>query len=123
MSLKSVFIGLVSIFFLLCYYGQPIAHAQSKTYSLANEKIQISWKQTSQGWQIQKLAVKKGNKWDTQLTPSGEYTLLFSEQKPSTEAAQTFEKSTGGKFPEDNYHYQQEQWQESTTAVALNTAG
>ncbi len=90
---------------------------------LKNEQVDIVWKQTPQGWQVQKLAVKKGNKWNTDFTPSGEYTLLFSEQKPSTEAARTFEKSTGGKFPEDNYHYQQEQWQESTTAVALNTAG
>jgi hypothetical protein len=49
--------------------------------------------------------------------------LLYSDTKPSVEAAETFEKITGGKFPEDEYHYQQTQWKESTTGVSLNTAG
>ena len=108
---------------LTCLAG-PLVYAQSsQNIQLKNDQVIVVWKETSQGWQIQKVSVKKGNKWDTQLTPSGEYTLLYSETKPSTEAARTFEKSTGGTFPEENYHYQQEQWKESTTAVALNTAG
>ncbi|MPR33157.1 glycerophosphoryl diester phosphodiesterase [Salmonirosea aquatica] len=94
-----------------------------KSVQLANDHLRIQWHNTSRGWQIQKVAIRKNNKWDTQLTPSGEYTLIYSETKPSDQAAQTFEKSTGGTFPEENYHYQQKQWQESTTAVALNTAG
>ncbi len=90
---------------------------------LANEKIKIVWNQNSEGWKISEVAVRKGKAWETTLAPSGEYIILFSETKPSTEVSQTFEKSTGGTFPEGNYHYQQEQWKESTTAVALNTAG
>lgn len=110
---------------LLIWLGlsQINASAQSKTLTLTNEKIKIVWNQTSEGWTISQIEVRKGKAWDTSLTPSGEYTLLYSETKPSDEAAQTFEKVTGGKFPEDNYHYQQDQWKESTTAVALNTAG
>lgn len=100
----------------------PTAQAQ-QTLRLENAQLRIVWQKTGEGWKIQRAEVKKGTRWDKSLTPSGEYTLLFTEEKPSTESAQTFEKSTGGKFPEDNYHYQQVQWKESTTAVALNTAG
>jgi len=91
--------------------------------TLANKNVQITWQKSSDGYQIQKLAVSKKGKWISDLTPSGENTLLFSETKPSAEAAETFEKITGGKFPEDIYHYQRLQWKESTTAVSLNTAG
>ncbi|GAB2791976.1 hypothetical protein GCM10027275_41040 [Rhabdobacter roseus] len=111
--------------FLFCWLlGLLPALAQTGTAtSLSNERLQVVWKDSPQGWRIQKVAVKKGTRWVEELTPSGEYTLLFTDTKPSTEAAETFEKITGGKFPEDNYHYQREQWKESTTAVALNTAG
>jgi hypothetical protein len=110
------------LFFLLATSFATLVQGQ-KSVQLANDHLRIQWQNTAQGWQIQKVAIRKNSKWDTQLTPSGEYTLLYSETKPSAEAAQTFEKSTGGTFPEENYHYQQKQWQESTTAVALNTAG
>ena len=119
-------VKIITVFFLgaiVFFLGQSSTFAQSKTQTLTNEKVKIVWNQTAGGWKISQVEVRKGKAWDTSLTPSGEYTLLFSETKPSTEAAETFEKITGGKFPEDNYLYQQEQWKESTTAVALNTAG
>lgn len=95
----------------------------AQTQTLTNEKTKIVWSQTDEGWKISQVAVRNGSAWDTSLTPSGEYTLLFSDTKLSDESAETFKKITGGKFPEDNYHYQQEIWRQSTTAVALNTAG
>lgn len=91
--------------------------------TLESKNIRISWHKTAAGYEIQKLLENKNGKWIADLTPSGESTLLFSQTKPSEEAAETFEKITGGKFPEDAYHYQQLQWKESTTAVSLNTAG
>ena len=95
----------------------------AKTVMLGNKNIQIVWLKTAEGYRIQKIAVNKNGKWVSDLKPSGEYTLLFTDTKPSAESAETFEKITGGKFPEDAYHYQQQQWKESTTAVSLNTAG
>lgn len=105
------------------YLWQPDAFAQIKTQTLTNDKIKIVWNQTAEGWQISQVAVRKGKAWDNSLTPSGEHTLLYSETKPSDKSAETFEKVTGGKFPEDNYIYQKKIWRESTSAVALNTAG
>ena len=95
----------------------------TKKVMLGNNNIQIVWLKTAEGYRIQKIEINKNGKWISALTPSGEYTLLFSNTKPSTESAETFEKITGGKFPEDAYHYQQQQWKESTTTVSLNTAG
>jgi hypothetical protein len=90
--------------------------------SLSNEHIQIHWKEEKGAWPIHKILVKKDGKWEG-LKPSGEYTLLYSETKPSAEPKETFDKITGGKFPEESYHYQHEQWKESTTEVSLNTGG
>lgn len=107
-----------------CLFFAAITFGQSpKTITLGNKNIQIVWQKSAEGYRIQKVAVNKNGKWVTDLAPSGEYTLLFSETKPSAESAETFDKITGGKFPEDAYHYQQLQWKESTTAVSLNTAG
>jgi len=94
-----------------------------KTVTLSNKNVEIVWQKAAKGYHLQKIAVNKKGKWISDLTPSGEYTLLFAEAKPSSESSETFEKITGGKFPEDAYHYQREQWKESTTAVSLNTAG
>lgn len=97
--------------------------ARDKTLSLSNEHVNVEWVQTSRGWAVQKLQVKKDGRWTDAFTPSGEYTLLYSQEKPSEEPKEQFEKSTGGKFPEDNYTYQAGQWKESITEVALNTGG
>lgn len=92
--------------------------------SLKNDHIQISWARgNKRDWNVHQVRVKKDGKWVEIAVPSGEYTLLYSETKPSSEPKETFEKITGGKFPEDSYHYQQVQWKESTTEVSLNTAG
>jgi hypothetical protein len=91
--------------------------------ALSNDHIQIHWKEDKGTWPIHKILVKKDGKWVEGLKPSGEYTLLYSETKPSAEPKETFDKITGGKFPEESYHYQHEQWKESTTEVSLNTAG
>ena len=91
---------------------------------LTNEKIHVSWiKGNNENWKVGKAQIKKGSQWVDVAVPSGEYTLLYSETKPSGEPKETFEKITGGKFPEENYHYQELQWKETTTEVALNTAG
>jgi hypothetical protein len=91
--------------------------------ALTNNSIRVQWRETNGALKIDEVAVNKKGQWTKLAAPSGEYTLLYSETKPSTEAAETFEKITGGKFPEDAYHYQQTQWKESTTGVALNMAG
>lgn len=110
--------------FLVCLTFQGLCFAQKKNpSSLAGDNIHVSWLNEKHDWKINKVQVKKNGKWVDALVPSGEYTLLYSESKPSAEPKESFEKITGGKFPEDAYHYQQVQWKESITEVPLNTAG
>jgi len=110
---------------LLCIvFLAPLAAQRLLPASLKNDHIHVSWSNSNKrGWNVNQVQVKKDGKWVNLAAPSGEYTLLYSETKPSSEPKETFEKITGGKFPEDNYHYQEAQWKESTTEVPLNTAG
>lgn len=94
-----------------------------KPVVLQNNAVQIQWQNGVNGLNITSVKTKKGGQWTNAFNPSGEYTLLYTDTKPSSEPKEVFEKITGGKFPEDAYHYQQLQWKESTTEVALNTAG
>lgn len=116
----------MKLYFAICLCFGLINHVfgQAKSSaSLTNDRVSIQFKNDSKSWSIQKILVKKDGKWIEGLTPSGEYTMLYSETKPSDEPSETFEKITGGKFPEDNYHYQELQWKESITDVPLNKAG
>ncbi len=107
-----------------CIAVVTIAPAQKKNATaLTNQHLKISWQKNSNGWNLSEAKVKKDGKWIEAVVPSAEYTLLYSESKPSEEPKETFEKITGGTFPEKNYHYQALQWKESTTEVSLNTAG
>jgi hypothetical protein len=110
-------------FILLTICSISPLFAQKNKLVLANETVKIEWTKTKAGWKINQLTSVKEGKWMNEFTPSGEYTLLYSKEKPSEEPKEGFEKSTGGKFPEDNYTYQKQQWKESVTEVALNTGG
>jgi hypothetical protein len=88
-----------------------------------NDRVKISWKNTSTGWAIGQVAVRKGTTWVNMPVPSGENTLLYASEKPSEKPERTFKDITGNLFPGPAYHYQQEQWTESTNPVSLNTAG
>ena len=115
MKRLTILLFLVLPFVLLAQKNKPV--------SLANEHFKVQWIHGKSGWTVSKIEVRKNGKWISGPVPSGEYTLLYTDTKPSAEPKETFEKITGGKFPEDVYHYQQLQWKESTTEVSLNKAG
>ncbi len=101
-----------------------VLHAQSpSTLALKNDQLELIWQQKPAGWQLVKLSVKQGKIWTKLANASGEGTLLFSTEKPDPHSSRSFQLSTGGTFPEKSYHYQKDQWDESTNAVSLNTAG
>lgn len=109
-------------FFLLLIAAAPTLRAQSRV-TLANDRVRLVWQKTATGFRLAEVAGRKGRVWVKLPNPSGEQTLLFSSEKPSTEPAETFKTRTGVDFPEEAYKYQREQWRESVTAVALNRAG
>ena len=107
------------IFFLIIVV---LSSCRQSAMKLSGEQTTISWKKGEQGWLINDVKVKKNQQWNTVGTPSGEYTLLYSEGKP--DSTQFFFKTTTGvTFPEPVYRYQKKGWAESTQPVALNMAG
>jgi len=97
--------------------------ARDKTIGLSGDRLRIEWTQSKQGWAISKIQVNGEHGWQTLPHPSGEYTLLYSSQKPSDSAAAVFKTITGNTWPDPAYKYQINLWKQNTAAVALNTAG
>ncbi|MBC8035382.1 MAG: glycerophosphoryl diester phosphodiesterase, partial [Chitinophagaceae bacterium] len=112
--------------YLLCLlvFTKIVAHAQSpKELSMVNDRLRITWTQTSSGWKIKKMEVKKKSGWITIENPSGENTLIYSRQKPESTPDTSFKTVNEVSFPEPNYLYQVAQWRESISPVSLNTEG
>ncbi|QMW02234.1 glycerophosphoryl diester phosphodiesterase [Spirosoma foliorum] len=98
-------------------------NGQTVSPQLANDRIRLIWAKTARGFEGKQIQVKKGERWLTVGTPSGENTLLYAAEKPSDKPDTTFRDLTGAIFPSEKYHYQQVQWAESTNPVSLNKAG
>jgi len=111
----------VTVFLCLVH---SIAIAQSKNaIELKNELLNIKWKKTEKGWQVNEVAIKSGSFWKSIPNPSGEYTIIRAEEKPPVQSTKTFQTITGQDFPEEIYKYQINLWKERTNEVSLNTAG
>ncbi|MBC7892916.1 MAG: glycerophosphoryl diester phosphodiesterase, partial [Sphingobacteriaceae bacterium] len=73
---------------------------------LANDRLQLVWQSSPQGYRLQTVAARKGKTWVTLPTPSGEATLLYAAEKPNPNATESFKNRVGGDFPEPVYKYQ-----------------
>lgn len=96
---------------------------KAQTVTLANRQLRIQWQQTKEGWKINDLRFFNNHQWQQVARPSGEYTLLYTAEKPSDNTAMSFKMITGKAWPDTVYHYQLNIWKQATTAVSLNTAG
>lgn len=103
--------------FIICLLYSIVAQAQ--TVSLANRQVHIEWQQTKEGWKVKELLYDK----QSVAQPSGEYTLLYTADKPADTSGIHFQRANGLPWPDTNYHYQINAWKQATTPVALNTAG
>ncbi|GEP94398.1 glycoside hydrolase family protein [Chitinophaga cymbidii] len=96
----------------LWFSAQP-ADAQQRV-SLENGALKLRWTKKESGWQLSDVTVHK-----TRLSnPSGEYTLLYSKEKPDSTPDATY-----AQFPGEQYHYIVPLWKEITQPVQMNTAG
>ncbi|MBS1601131.1 MAG: glycerophosphoryl diester phosphodiesterase, partial [Bacteroidetes bacterium] len=83
---------------------------------LANEHVRLVWGASAKGWVLGEMEVRVGDRWVNVARPSGEYTLLYTAEKPAS-------VGDGGGFPEPVYHYQTHIWEQAMGPVAMNTAG
>lgn len=109
------------LLFSVC--AAKIAEGNGDSLQLANDAIRIVWKHGSKGWRITTVQGKVKGQWVDAGAPSGEYTLLYSKDKPSANPEETFHTSTGAAWPDTVYKYQINIWKQATSPVAMNTAG
>jgi len=94
-----------------------------ETIELSNQRIHIKWTESSSGWKISKLSIRNGQFWQELEHTSGEYLLLYADDKPDAEPLEEFLTSTGNPFPGESYKYIVPTWKKRTSPVSLNTAG
>lgn len=100
------------VLLLLWSTAQP-ADAQQGV-SLQNGALKLRWTKKENGWHLSDISVHQ-----TKLSNlSGEYTLLYSKEKPDSTPAAAY-----GQFPGKQYHYIVPLWNEITQPVQMNTAG
>lgn len=97
----------------------PAVSAAAKKVTLANDSVALTWQKSSAGWNLDK--VMAGG--ISAAPAAGGRSVLFSAEKPSTEALAPAEFGGEEGFPEPQYRYVTPSWREATTAVALNRAG
>ncbi|RZK71734.1 MAG: glycerophosphoryl diester phosphodiesterase, partial [Pedobacter sp.] len=101
-----------------------IAWQNTKDMVLKGSKLDLRWKKDEKGWRIASISVKDKQNWIQVPNPDGNYTLLYTAQKPDTVELPLFDKE-GRKsdFPESIYKYITSHWSQVTQSVQLNTAG
>ena len=112
MKTNHLIIAVLSVLFYGC---------KEKSVSLESQSVKIEW-QNENGWKIKKIQTKNGVQRNDLKTPSGEFTLLYSERKPDSASAR-IKTNTGIIFPESIFKFQQATWKLAVGPVSLNTAG
>ena len=115
-------IRIALLLLVLCLAG-IISRAAVDSLQLGNDRIRVVWSHTGRGWEIVRVQVRIGVEWRSAGIPSGEYTLLYAADKPSTGHQEVFHTVAGTVFPDPVYKYQINIWDQAVSPVALNTAG
>src|SRR6187402_1809225 len=90
----------------LCFQIFLSVTITAQTIALANRQLRIQWQQTKDGWIINDLRFFINQQWQQVARPSGEYTLLYTAEKPSDNSTMRFKTVTGKAWPDTAYHYQ-----------------
>ncbi|NIG55318.1 glycerophosphoryl diester phosphodiesterase [Chitinophaga sp. Cy-1792] len=86
---------------------------------LQNEQLTLEWKQTSRGYQLQRI-VASGQSLPQ---PSGEYLVIYSAGKPDSIPDLHLADGHPGGFSLKDYIYLTKNWENNLSPVAMNTAG
>jgi hypothetical protein len=113
------------ILFAWCFPVMMLLYAfyEVAPLQLSNSHLRMSWKKSPQGWAIGKIELMAAGKWQAMKVPSGEYTLLYSPEKPDSVPQENFKTITGTDFPDPVYKHQVNTWKQSILPVSMNTAG
>src|SRR5690606_26668757 len=101
----------------------PLIVCAQKIVSLENEKVQLKWKKTKEGYYLENIKVNVDNRIVDLQQTSGEYTVLYSDEKPVSKPDWTQIDEKSKAFTEGSYTLITNRWKQNLNQVALNTAG
>jgi len=104
----------------VCLFGGVKA---ADSLELGNGHVRLVWRVSVNGWVLGSVQVRVDGRWKSFGRASGEYTLLYSAEKPSAAPVAAVATGTGGVFPEPVYRYQTKTWDQAISPVAMNEAG
>jgi len=99
--------------------GEPV----TDSITLQDAQARLTWRHDAAGWRLGEVVVVAPQPERTAGTPSGEYTLLYSADSPSTDPVALPWSGPIDSFPEPIYGHVAHMWHDATTPVALNQAG
>lgn len=94
-----------------------------QSLQLQNKSISLQWKQTAEGFQLSQVAAWSNGRFQPLQHPSGEFTLLYSEQKPDTASLINALGTEVQAFPGPSYKYIVRTWRDNLRPVPMNAAG
>src|ERR1044072_3506375 len=100
------------VFLLPCFMCMGATYVDPPI-KLANSHLRLSWQNSQSGWFLDKVELLMKGKWQTVDKPSGEYTLLYSAEKPDSIPNEHFKTVTNENFPDPVYKYQVNTWNQS----------
>ncbi|MEJ7767236.1 MAG: glycerophosphoryl diester phosphodiesterase, partial [Chitinophagaceae bacterium] len=106
---------------LLLFWLQPVIAQQ--VLQLENKQVSLKWKQTKNGYALSQAGAFQGGRLQPLEHPSGEFTLLYTEQKPDTNSLISSLSKEVQAFPGPSYKYILNTWRDNLRPVPMNTAG
>ncbi|RZJ85645.1 MAG: glycerophosphoryl diester phosphodiesterase, partial [Chryseobacterium sp.] len=104
-----------------------ILHAQclfaQTPITLENGKLKLQWTNSRQGYRLQLISLKEGKKQIALNHPLGEYTVLYTAEKPNDQPLLNLVGEKARLFPDTIYDHIYDNWKVALSAVPLNVAG
>lgn len=112
-----------SLILALCLNIAVLAHESSEV-TLKNEVLELVWRKDVQGYVLQILKTKIGERWENIDIAKYQHNIIYASDKPASLPQKLYDNA-GRKitFPDPQYRYIIPSWEQNITSVALNTAG
>lgn len=111
---------LMNVAMMLLIYHTSSAQ---KYDTLKSKNLELIWHSSPKASTLLKINYRKNGKEVSVGNPSGAFTFLYTETKPSSEPVPVIKTNTGQVFPGDEYKHLQSSWNQALSPASLNTGG
>ena len=100
----------------------PTVWAQDRIM-LKNEQLNVQWEKSGNGYAVKRITVTDKNQVIELKEPLGEYTILYSAEKPDERPLVEKVDERAAQFPDPMYGHIFDRWKASLSAVPLQMTG